>query len=197
MNPAISLAMWRFGVFPGAGVVPYSIAQLLGSVLGVLAARVVWGQVVAEPPVVYAVLQPGPLWSTAELFTAETLSMAVIVLIVGMCLAEDRLAPFVPWVVGILIGIAIAVLGTSTGGSVNPARQFGPAAVSGQTHFLSVYLLAPMLGAVIAAWLRQAIQHRRAVLTHRLCGTEMDGRRLSDVPASHGTHYPAEHTGAR
>ena len=146
MNPAISLAMWRFGVFPGAGVVPYSIAQLLGSVLGVLAARVVWGQVVAEPPVVYAVLQPGPLWSTAELFTAETLSMAVIVLIVGMCLAEDRLAPFVPWVVGILIGMAIAVLGTSTGGSVNPARQFGPAVMSGQTHFLWVYLTRPDAG---------------------------------------------------
>jgi glycerol uptake facilitator protein/aquaporin Z len=189
MNPAISLAMWRFGVFPGAGVMPYSIAQLLGSVLGVLAARVVWGQVVAEPPVVYAVLQPGPLWSTAELFTAETLSMAVIVLIVGMCLAEDRLAPFVPWVVGILIGMAIAVLGTSTGGSVNPARQFGPAVISSQTHFLSVYLLAPMLGAVIAAWLRQTIQHRRAVLTHRLCGTQADGRRLSDLPTPSRTCY--------
>ena len=189
MNPAISLAMWRFGVFPGAGVVPYSIAQLLGSVLGVLAARVVWGQVVAEPPVVYAVLQPGPLWSTAELFTAETLSMAVIVLIVGMCLAEDRLAPFVPWVVGILIGIAIAVLGTSTGGSVNPARQFGPAVISDQTQFLSSYLLAPMLGAVIAAWLRQTIQHRRAVLTHRLCGTQPDGRRLSDVSAPKRPRY--------
>src|SRR5262245_9912863 len=189
MNPAISLAMWRFGVFPGAGVVPYTIAQLLGSVLGVLAARALWGQVVAEPPVVYAVLQPGPGWSTGGLFAAETLSMAVIVFLVGTCLAVPRLAPFVPWVVGVLIGTAIALLGTSTGGSVNPARQFGPAAVSGQTHFLSVYLLAPMLGAVIAAWLRQAIQHRRAVLTHRLCGTEMDGRRLSDAPASHGTHH--------
>jgi len=197
MNPAISLAMWRFGVFPGAGVVPYSIAQLLGSVLGVLAARVVWGQVVAEPPVVYAVLQPGPLWSTAELFTAETLSMAVIVLIVGICLAEDRLAPFVPWVVGILIGMAIAVLGTTTGGSVNPARQFGPAVMSGQTQFLWVYLLAPMLGAVIAAWLRQTIQHRRAVLTHRLCGTQADGRRLSDLSTPHGTHYSAQRTGDR
>jgi glycerol uptake facilitator-like aquaporin len=38
MNPAISLAMWRFGVFPGAGVVPYTVAQLLGSVLGVVTA---------------------------------------------------------------------------------------------------------------------------------------------------------------
>ena len=70
-----------------------------------------------------------------------------------------------------------------TGGSVNPARQFGPAVISGQTQFLWVYLLAPMLGAVIAAWLRQTIQHRRAVLTHRLCGTQADGRRLSDLPA--------------
>src|SRR5258708_16333020 len=108
MNPAISLAMWRFGVFPGAGVVPYSIAQLLGSVLGVLAARVVWGQVVAEPPVVYAVLQPGPLWSTAELFTAETLSMAVIVLLVGGCRGEDRPAPVRPWGVGLLCGVGLA-----------------------------------------------------------------------------------------
>jgi len=197
MNPAISLAMWRFGVFPGAGVVPYTIAQLLGSVLGVLAARAVWGQVVAEPPVQYAVLQPGPVWSTGELFAAETFSMAVIVFVVGICLAVPRLAPFVPWVVGVLIGMAIALLGTSTGGSVNPARQFGPAAVSGQTHFLWVYLLAPMLGAVIAAWLRQTIQHRRAVLTHRLCGTHADGRRLSDLPAPQGTHYSAQRTGGR
>src|SRR3984957_504077 len=58
MNPAISLAMWRFGVFPGAGVVPYIVAQLLGSILGVVVARVVWGPVVAEAPVAYAVLQP-------------------------------------------------------------------------------------------------------------------------------------------
>jgi hypothetical protein len=40
MNPAISLAMWRFGVFPGAGVFSYTIAQLLGSVVGVVTARV-------------------------------------------------------------------------------------------------------------------------------------------------------------
>ena len=189
MNPAISLAMWRFRVFPGAGVVPYTIAQLLGSVLGVLAARAVWGQVVAEPPVLYAVLQPGARWSTGELFAVETLSMGVIVFLVGLCLAVPRMAPLVPWVVGVLIGMAIALLGTSTGGSVNPARQFGPAVMSGQSHFLWVYLLAPMLGAVIAAWLRQTIQHRRDVLTHRLCGTHADGSRLSDLLTPNRTCY--------
>ena len=179
MNPAISLAMWRFGVFPGAGVVPYVIAQLLGSVLGVLVARAVWGPVVAEPSVSYAVLQPGPGWSDAELFVAETASMAFIVLLVGIFLAAPRLAPFVPWIVGVAIGTAIATLGTSTGGSVNPARQFGPAALSGQTRFLWAYLLAPMVGALIATWLLQRAQ-RRCVLTHRLCGTQRDGRPLSE-----------------
>jgi glycerol uptake facilitator-like aquaporin len=170
-NPAISLAMWRFGVFPGAGVIPYAIAQLLGSVLGVVAAHGVWGDVAAKPPVVYAALQPGPGWSTWELFATEAFGMAVIVLIVGLCLAVQRLTPFVPWIVAALVGIGIAVLGTATGGSLNPARQFGPAVVSGQTQFLGVYLAAPLLGAAVAAWLRSLLQYRRKVLTHRLCGT--------------------------
>jgi glycerol uptake facilitator-like aquaporin len=170
-NPAISLAMWRFGVFPGTGVIPYSMAQLLGSVLGVLTARTVWGHIVAEPPVVYAALQPGPGWSTWELFVVEALGMTVIALVVGLCLAVPRLTSFVPWIVGSLVGLGIALLGTATGGSLNPARQFGPAVVSGQTRFLWVYLLAPMFGAAIAAWLRGRIQRQRSVLTHRLCGT--------------------------
>ena len=95
-NPAISLAMWRFGVFPGAGVVPYALAQLLGSALGVVAARQVWGTVLTEPQVMYAALQPGPGWSTLELFIVEALGMAVIVFLVGICLAVQRMTPFVP-----------------------------------------------------------------------------------------------------
>jgi len=170
-NPAISLAMWRFGVFPGSGFVPYALAQLLGSALGVVAARQVWGPVLAEPQVLYAALQPEPGWSTLELFVTEALGMAVIVFLVGICLAVHRLTPFVPWIIGALVGTGIAVLGTASGGSLNPARQFGPAVVSGQTRFLWVYLLAPLVGAALAAWLRRAIQSRREVLTHRLCGT--------------------------
>ena len=180
MNPAISLAMWRFGVFPGIGVAPYIIAQLLGSILGGMVARLIWGPVVVQAPVAYAALQPGPGWSTLSLFAAETVSMAIIVLLVGFCLTVARLAPFVPWIVGGAIGIAIALLGTSTGGSVNPARQFGPATLSGQTHFLWVYLLAPMVGALLAAWVREAIQRHRYVLTHRLCGTNRDGSPLAE-----------------
>src|SRR6201989_644130 len=68
MNPAISLAMWRFGVFPAVGIVPYIAAQLGGSILGVLAARLILGAPVATPPVLYAVIQPAPVWSSLPLF---------------------------------------------------------------------------------------------------------------------------------
>ena len=186
INPAISLAMWRFGVFPGAGVAPYIAAQLIGSVLGVLAARAAWGAVVEQPPVLYAVIQPAPAWSAGPLFAAELVGMGVIVFAVGYFLSVPRLAPLVPWLVGFLIGLGIAALGTQTGGSLNPARQFGPAVVSGHTAELWVFLIAPIVGAELAARLLQAIQKRRQVLTHRLCGTHPDGTRLTT-----GTATPA------
>src|SRR5258708_4024303 len=168
MNPAISLAIWRFGVFPAAGILPYVAAQLLGSVFGVVAARAIWGRVVEQPPVLYAVIQSAPRWSAAWLFVAEAAGMGVIVFLVGYFLSVKRLAPFVPWLVGILIGLGIALLGTETGGSLNPARQFGPAVVSGHTDTLWVFLLAPMEGAEVAARLLKTLQRRRQVLTHRL-----------------------------
>jgi glycerol uptake facilitator protein/aquaporin Z len=180
MNPAISLAMWRFGVFPAAGILPYVAAQLLGSVVGVVAAQAIWGRVVEQPPVLYAVIQPAPRWSVAPLFFAEAFGMAVIVFTVGYFLSVPRLAPFVPWLVGILVGLGIAMLGTQTGGSLNPARQFGPAVLSGHTDKFWVFLLAPVVGAEVAARLLKTFQHRGPVLTHRLCGTQVSRSPLDD-----------------
>jgi glycerol uptake facilitator-like aquaporin len=180
MNPAISLAMWRFGVFPAAGILPYIAGQLLGSVFGVAAARAIWGRIVEQPPVWYAVIQPAPGWSAPPLFFAEAVGMAVIVFAAGYFLSVPRLAPFVPSLVGILIGLGIAMLGAQTGGSLNPARQFGPAVISGYTDKLWVFLVAPMVGAEIATRLLKTVQHRGQVLTHRLCGTQVSGAPLDD-----------------
>ncbi|MFE7611915.1 MIP/aquaporin family protein [Streptomyces celluloflavus] len=185
MNPAISFATWRFGVFPGVSVVPYIVAQLVGSTLGVILAGAAWGAAATDPPTAYALLQPGPGWTAAELFFAEAASMGLIVYLVGYFLQTPRLARLVPWLVGVLIGGAIAVLGTSTGGSVNPARQFGPAVVSGNRSFLWVYLLAPMVGALVAAFILDRVGKCRAVLTHRLCGTEESGAPLHEPSDAH------------
>jgi glycerol uptake facilitator-like aquaporin len=169
LNPAISLAMWRLGVFPGRSVPLYWAAQLTGSLLGALLARAVWGPSVAKPPVSYAALRPAPGWSNGMVFLVEGASMAAVIVLVGIFLSVPRLARRVPWLVGGLIGAAIVGLGTITGGCVNPARQFGPAVFAGQFGFLTAYLLAPLAGAVVAVWLLGRFRHRK-VLTPRLCG---------------------------
>ena len=150
MNPAITLAVWRYKAFPGCGV-PYDVlAQLAGSALGPILGRLVWGSTVARTPVVCAALQPAAGWTFWDLFGVEAATVALIVLIVGLFSSVPRLARVVPYVVGFLVGAAIAGLGTITGGSANPVRQFGPAIVSGRTHLLLAYMLAPLFAALSA-----------------------------------------------
>ena len=107
------------------------------------------------------------------LFGATTF-VCWMVLLIAWFLAVPGLAPLVPGLVGFLVGLAIAVLGPITGGSLNPARQLGPAIFSGDHDFLWVYLLAPMVGAALATMLFKLLTRRR-VLTHKLCGTHKDG----------------------
>lgn len=53
--------------------------------------------------------------------------------------------------IGLTVAAAILVIGPLTGGSLNPARSFGPAVASGVYEALGIYTLAPIVGAVVAA----------------------------------------------
>ncbi|MGW1540107.1 MIP/aquaporin family protein [Streptomyces sp. NPDC002309] len=163
MNPAVSLAMWRFGVLPGTAVAPYVIAQLAGSLLGVYAARGVWGGAVDVPPVAYAALQPAPGWSAMDLFLAEAGFTGVSMVVLGVFLTVRRLTRFIPYLVGLLVFLSVALLGASTGVGLNPARQFGPALAAGEFGFLWIYLLAPMAGAALVPVVRDLLLGRRRV----------------------------------
>ncbi|TXS54705.1 hypothetical protein EAO69_43645, partial [Streptomyces sp. me109] len=153
MNPAVTVSLWLMGVFPGRGVLPYVLAQLAGSAAGTGLARLVWGRPVSGPGVGWAALGPGPGWQPPAVLLAEVGGMAAIVLAVGFVLAHDRLARLLPYAVGLSVALVIALLGTRSGGSVNPARQLGPALLAGHTEDLWIYLLAPILGAALGAGL--------------------------------------------
>ncbi|BAV03136.1 hypothetical protein LG21E20_15500 [Lactococcus formosensis] len=62
-------------------------------------------------------------------------------------------AALAPVAIGLALAFLIIVALNLTGGSLNPARSFGPAVFAGGTalsHYW-VYLLAPLVGAAIAA----------------------------------------------
>jgi uncharacterized membrane protein YeaQ/YmgE (transglycosylase-associated protein family) len=94
----------------------------------------------------------------------------------GRCLAPPSSSAFTPLVqrtprlVGAVVAVLIGVTGPWTGGSFNPARQFGPALLSSQTAFLWSYLVAALTGAVSTAAAYRLIGTRR-VLTRQLCGS--------------------------
>lgn len=73
--------------------------------------------------------------------------------------------PKSPRVGGMAIGFATSAialaLGSLTGGSLNPARSFGPAVASGILEGQVVYWTGPILGAIVAALLYDQLFIRR------------------------------------
>uniref|UniRef100_A0AAU1ZRS6 Aquaporin n=1 Tax=Streptomyces sp. NBC_00093 TaxID=2975649 RepID=A0AAU1ZRS6_9ACTN len=161
INPAITLAMWRYGRTPGRDVAAFIAGQLVGSVLGVAVGRLVWGPMTAAPAVDYAVIRSAPGWSWIAVAVVEATTMFVIVAAAGIGISSRRLRPFTPWAVGTMIGIQIIAFGTLTGAGANPAREFGPALFSGDFSLLPTYLLAPPAGAFAATVMIRRIDARR------------------------------------
>ena len=53
--------------------------------------------------------------------------------------------------IGATVGLDAMFGGPITGASMNPARSLGPGIVAGDLHAIWVYLLAPIVGASLAA----------------------------------------------
>ncbi|MFI0977870.1 aquaporin [Streptomyces sp. NPDC021093] len=167
LNPAVTVGLWALRAFPGRAVLPFVAAQLVGSALGTFLGRAVWG-----PAADAAAVAPGEAWhgawGGAAVPALEAAAMAAMTLLAAYAPGVPRLARALPLLMGGSVAAAIVGLGPVTGGSVNPARQFGPALLSGHTAHLATYLVAPVLGALLAAgaYLISGRRRRRALPEH-------------------------------
>jgi len=157
INPAVTIALAAVRRFSWADVVPYVVAQLLGATFGAFLIVGYAGDRATEFGAVgLTSLSSGV--NVAQGLLAEALGTFLLLLTI-MAVAVDARAP-AGWA-GFLIGLAVAtqimVIGPFTGGSVNPARSFGPYLVNqifgGSTPWSEfwVYVVGPCLGAVAAA----------------------------------------------
>ncbi|MFJ3203046.1 MIP/aquaporin family protein [Streptomyces sp. NPDC086989] len=160
VNPAVTLALWRLRAFPGRGVAAYVVAQLGGSIAGTVLGRLAWGPAVAR--VGYGAAAAAPSWNGWAVFGAEAGCLVVVTLVIGFFLAHPAHERWFPPALAVLVGAIVAVLGPLSGGSANPARQFGPVLLSGSTAGLWIYLVAPALGAVLGAAAHHFIQRGAA-----------------------------------
>ncbi|KAL8697191.1 MAG: hypothetical protein Q9224_002434 [Gallowayella concinna] len=134
--PAVSLGLCLVGALPWTRGALLTISQILG---GILSAGVV-SALFPGPLNVRTALLPGT--SLAQGLFIEMFLTAQLVFTILMLAAEKHKATFIA-PVGIGLSLFIAELAGVyyTGGSLNPARTFGPC----------IYWLGPILGALLAA----------------------------------------------
>lgn len=161
-NPAVTITLAAMRKIRGADAAVYVLMQLAGATL---AALVVKGLVLDEgKPVNYgaALIAKQFFQNDFAGFVAEGIGTFTLMLaIYGTAVVIRNKSVLAPVYIGAALGGAVMCIGPLTGGGLNPARAFGPALVadafSGGGTFLFVYVLGPIVGALIAGFLMRAI----------------------------------------
>jgi MIP family channel proteins len=149
-NPAVTLGLAATGKFPGRYVPSYLAAQFVGAILAGLTVWMMFGGAGRD---VGGLGAPGPAAGVGDLraFAVEATITFLLVLVV-ISVATDARAPAqgAAPAVGFALATAVLIGGPITGGAVNPARALGPMIVAGRFGAAWVYLVAPVVGAVLA-----------------------------------------------
>ena len=163
INPAVTVAFWASGRFPGARVAPYALAQVAGA----LAASGLLAALFPDAATLGQTLPAGT--ATQSLGLEAVLTFLLMLVILGVAVGARE--------VGLLAGVAIGgtvafeamMGGPVSGASMNPARSLGPALVgaatgAGDLTALWVYLVGPTVGALLAVPAYRAVYGDRAPL---------------------------------
>jgi aquaporin Z len=140
-NPAVTLGMLLDGRVSFSDAIGYWIGQFAGAIVASLA--------VAGASSTETVAQT--VTSYSDQTAAILLELIFTALFVWVIMAVTKKgANHAPVAIALtLVGIHLAAIPFS-GSSVNPARSFGPAVVSGEFTQLWVYIVFPLVGGVIA-----------------------------------------------
>ena len=146
LNPAVTLGFAVRGDFPWRRVPGYVLAELLGSTLAVLLLWAMFGKVGS-----LGATEPGAGISDLQAMLMEmTLTVGLVSVILGTASRSQNLGPLSALGVGSYIVLAGLWSSPISGASMNPARSFGPDLVLGNFDHYWVYVVGPVLGALIA-----------------------------------------------
>jgi aquaporin Z len=156
LNPGVSLAFALRRDFPWKRVPGYIVIQLVGATLACLFLRAVFGNVEH-----LGATLPGPGYEDWQALLMEIVLTALLVsVILGTASAAQNVGAIAALGVGGYIALAGLWSAPVSGTSMNPARSFGPALVSGDFAHFWVYVVGPLTGALIAVGCAWALRGR-------------------------------------
>lgn len=161
LNPAVSVGMAIAGKFPWSSVIPYSIAQILGGLVGGIVVWIHyyphWKETKDKDAILGTFATEPAIRNYSMNFISEVVGTAV--LIFGL-LAFTR-GQFTQGLNPIAVGVLITAIGLSLGGTtgyaINPARDLGPRLAHAMLPIANkggsdwAYSWVPILGPVVGA----------------------------------------------
>jgi aquaporin NIP len=93
-----------------------------------------------------------PRSSWGQSFVLEfILTFVLMMVILGSAVHGKAVKSFAGLAIGATVGLEAMFAGPISGASMNPARSLGPAIVSGNIHFIWIYIVATIAGAIAAS----------------------------------------------
>ncbi|KAM0061453.1 putative major intrinsic protein [Helianthus debilis subsp. tardiflorus] len=150
LNPAVTFGLAIGGNITVLTGLFYWIAQLLGAILASFLLQFVTGGLSVPTHGVADGL------SSIQGVVFEIIITFALVYTVYATAADPKngsLGTIAPIAIGFIVGANILAAGPFSGGSMNPARSFGPAVASGDFSQIWIYWLGPLIGGGLAGHL--------------------------------------------
>ena len=151
VNPAVTLGLAATNKFSWQYVPIYIGAQLVGAIVGAIAVWICYGEAAREAAALAATFPTEGVGDIRALLAEILVTFILVFVIISVATDERAPAGVAPLAVGFALACGVFIAGPITGGSLNPARTLGPMIVAGQFTALWVYIVGPIVGAVLAA----------------------------------------------
>lgn len=164
LNPAVTIGLAVRGHIDWTTSAFYIVTQLVAALVAAFCIAFVFGGHAATAGILGVTTFNRATTSVWQALAAEALgTFALVFTVYG--LAVDPKAPngWAGLLIGLIVGAAIMAIGPVTGGSLNPARTFGPMLVQAWLkgpNYISefwVYVIGPIVGGIVAAFAYEAI----------------------------------------
>jgi aquaporin Z len=145
LNPAVTLAFAVRGNFPWRRVPGYIVAEVVGAILASLFLQAAYGGILN------GATEPGAgISDGTAVLTEAILTLGLVSVILGTAAGARNVGFNGALAVGAYIGLVSVWGAPISGASMNPARSLGPMLVGGDLTHYWVYLVGPIVGAMIA-----------------------------------------------
>jgi MIP family channel proteins len=153
VNPAVTIGLLVARKIKGKEAAVYIAAQIIGAVIAAAVVYSIFGSEMAA-----SVTLPLNDNVVRALILETVMTFTLVYVVLATTTSKNfKIAPLAGVAIGFTLGFNVMFGGAITGGSLNPARSFGPALIMGNFDYNWIYWVAPIMGGLIAAGVYKAL----------------------------------------